>query len=115
MTNKDTVVEESIKNVGAKGYACQTSRRPPQVIRNLRVIGIPSRINSSMNQIPSTEILGRLAREDRFVNQRFGRWREVFCLQAFLGKESAMLYIRAERIVRRSICRIDGMDTPSGG
>jgi hypothetical protein len=85
------------------------------VIRNLRVIGIPSRINSSMNQIPSTEILGRLAREDRFVNQRFGRWREVFCLQAFLGKESAMLYIRAERIVRRSICRIDGMDTPSGG
>ena len=50
------------------------------------------------------------------MNQRFGRWRESFAYRAFLGKrEATMLYIRAERIVRRSICRIDGMDTPSGG
>ena len=85
------------------------------MIRNLRVIGIPSRINLSMNRIPSTEILGRLAREDRFVNQRFGRWREICCLQAFLGKESDMLCTGAEPIVPRSIRRIDGMDIPSAG
>ena len=55
--------------------------------RGQRMTGIPSRMNSSMSRIPSTAILGRLARKDRFANQMFGRWREVFCLQVSLGKE----------------------------
>ena len=72
-------------------------------------------MNSSMSRILNTAIPGRLARKDRFANQKFGQLRRIYYVQAFLGKESAMLYTGAEPIVPRSIRLIDGMDIPSAG
>ena len=49
------------------------------------------------------------------MNQRFGPWRRIYYVQAYFGRESDMLYIRAGRIVHKSIRKTDGMDIPSDG
>jgi len=69
---------------------------------------------------PDDKPLGPALNINHSLLQRFGDEELKWLVRNEAGmqetvKESAMLYIRAERFVRRSICRIDGMDTRSGG